>query len=481
MGSDVTADTDTPGDAAKPARGNLVALAITQILVSGSGLVIQILLARYLGRESYGTYAFLLSVTALFAFVADMNLQVLLARETARDHGRAARFLGTGLLTATLTSLVAVGLTVAYAAVGDGRGSVVFVAIFAGVALGTTAVQTVVEGVLQGLRRMQPFMVANLVGRTLYVVGTATLLLAGMDLVGVFIAQALGPLVTALILLRWFTRNVEPASIGSLREVGRLVRDAIPFSLNRLFGAIYLVSDVLVVKAFWDDGEVGTYRVATLLLLQLPLLAVMLNRGIFPKLARAVGDVDAAGAEVQFAARILLVVSVPMAVGGLMLAGPLLVLLVGDGYDSAVLPFAILMPLLPVRFVNNLLGNALSALNQQVMRTRATGYAAAVNLAANFAVVPFLGAFGAALTTLGTDTLLLVYQAVRLAPHARGVRIVGILGRLVLPTLAMAAVLWLTPDWHVLLRVLAGAIVYGLGSWALRAWRVSDLRALRSI
>ena len=192
-------------------------------------------------------------------------------------------------------------------------------------------------------------------------------------------------------------------------------------------------------------------------------------------------DPKAAGVEMQFSARILIVASVPLAVGGVMLAEPMLVWFVGDGYGRAVLPFMLLMPLLPIRVVNNLAANALSALNLQSLRTRGSLYAALVNVAANLAVVPFYGALGAAATTIVTDFLLLIYFAARLAPRIQGVRLAPTFVRLIVPTLGMAAAVWATPTWHVLLRVLAGAVVYGLGSYAFRAWQLRDLRTLRSL
>jgi O-antigen/teichoic acid export membrane protein len=184
---------------------------------------------------------------------------------------------------------------------------------------------------------------------------------------------------------------------------------------------------------------------------------------------------------VALALRLLLAVSLPMAAGGLLVGRDLLVFLVGEAYLPGLLAFLVLMPLLPVRFVNNLLANALSALNLQEARTRGTGYAAAINLAANLAMVPFFGAFGAALTTLLTDVCLLVYQGIRIREVVHGVAVVSIVARLVAPLVVMVAVVAFMDGVHVVPRVAVGGVVYALLVVATGGVRLQDLRALRKV
>lgn len=468
-------------EATNKPRGNLVALGVTQAVVSGSGFVAQVILARWLGPESFGVLGFIVSVTSVLAFAADLNLQVLLAREIAREPETAPRRLGTGLMTIGMTSAVAVALSVALVGLMDGRSYVLLAALVAGFALATAAIKNIVESALQGLRTMQPLMIANFVGRVVYLVATLGLVFAGFDVIGVFVALVIGPLVTSGMLLVWFRRNVGKLERDPISAVPARIRESIPFAMSGLFASVYLASDVLVIKAFWGDDEVGVYRAASLLLMQLGVLAVMLSRGIYPRLAQSLNDPVAAGADVAFTGRIIAVVAVPLGVGGALVGHDLLPLLVGEGYEAGILPFIVLMPILPIRFLNNLLGSSLSALNLQEARTKGAAIAAALNVGSNLAVVPFFGALGAAVTTLASDICLLLYQAWRLAPLVQKVAIWGPLLRLIPATLVMAGLVWVLGDIHVVVRIAVAGAGYGVVALLTRVVSLKDLRELRSI
>ncbi len=158
-----------------------------------------------------------------------------------------------------------------------------------------------------------------------------------------------------------------------------------------------------------------------------------------------------------------------------------MVFLFGSPYLAAALPLAVMLPLLPLRFVNNGLGTALSALDRQNDRTRAVFFAALFNLWTNLYAIPRWGAVGAAATTLLTEVLLSVWLTVRLLPWVRGFRVGGPLLRTVAPAIPMAVLVLAVPGWHVLARVAFGAVVYVVGGRLTSAWRPDDLTRLRRI
>jgi O-antigen/teichoic acid export membrane protein len=133
----------------------------------------------------------------------------------------------------------------------------------------------------------------------------------------------------------------------------------------------------------------------------------------------------------------------------------------GDRYVDAVLPFQILVAVVPLRFLNNGYGLSLSALDAQHTRARIDGAAALFNVVANVIVLPRWGAVGAAATTLATDLLLLAALRVALGRRQTGL---GELG-LVLHAAALGAALYLAVSfvpggWIV--QVVAGIALWPL-------------------
>ncbi len=473
------------GDAPRapaPRSGNLGYLVIAQGIGALVAIIVQVYLARALGREGFGVFSFLVAIASLFAAVAQMNLQLLVARDVARAPEQAGAMLGRGLVTTAALSVLATAGIVVYVALFAGRPGLLLASALAGVALGARSLGVLAESVFQGLRRMGAVASATVISRAVLLAATVVAVSLGAGIPGVFGAQVASGLTALGVMGLVFHRRI--GSIvwrTSTSEVRALIWAGRQYGLNQVFSAIYLSSDLLVLAAFRGDGDVGLYRAASLLVIQLPIVALVLNRAVYPRMARLVGDPRAAGAELALEVRLLLAVSLPIAVGGLCVAEPLLVYLVGDAYRAGTPAFLWLLGMVPLRFVNNALGNALSALDRQEARTRGVAVAAFLNLAANLVAVPIYGVVGAAVTTVLTEVVLFVWLARSLGDRVRDVPWGEPLLRAAAPTAAMALVVLAVPGWHVLARVAVGAALYVGLSWLSGAWRAADVRALRAL
>ena len=260
-----------------------------------------------------------------------------------------------------------------------------------------------------------------------------------------------------------------------------LVTACVPFGLNAFFGSIYLSVDVLLLEEICGDTEVGIYRGAVMLIALFPVLANTLTTGVYPRMSKHLGDPEAAGAELSFVARILLAISVPAAVGGMLVAEDLMIFIGGDAWGVSALAFMVMAPMLPLRYLNNGLGMTLSALDAQKDRTRGVFLAAVLNLAANAVVIPEHGAVGAAATTLATEVALAIWFHWKVRPHITGMGLFPTLARVCAPAAAMGAAIWFLPAWHVTLVIAVGIAVYAAGALATGAIRRGDWRALRRV
>jgi len=468
----------TANPSPRPApRGNLVTLGLVQVVVAVTGIAIQIGLARFLGDDGYGSFKFLATLAGLLGFLADFSIPVLLARQVARAPENAAERLGTGLTAIALLAAPPILLTAAYAWLVDGRPDVVIAAFAAGATMGALATQGIGESIFQGLRRMRPLLWANLAGRLVYLGGTVWLLWLGWGVFGAFVAMAAGPLAAAAILLAAFRRQVGPPRSQGLAGAARLIRDGLPFGLHRAFMGAYLAGDVLVIQWFCTDAELGAYGAAALFLVQIPLAQVLI-KAIYPTLSQAISRPDDAGAELGLAVRLLLVASLPIAVGGAMVAPELIALLFGPDFGAAVPLLVVLLPVLPLRFVNLTTGAALSALDRQPRRTRAILVIASFNLILNVLMVPYWGALGAAIATVIAEVALLIWLGTALTGAVHGVGWLSGVWRSLPGLLAMAGIVWLTGAAHVGVQIAAGAAVFAAAAWLMRAVTGEDLRRL---
>ncbi len=463
-------------------RGNLIALAATRATRLVTGIGISLLLAR-LGPEALGIHGWAMSLASVAAFSTGFGLHLLMVRKVAREPQKAGQTLGLALTLLGLTSMGTLAVVAGWATLSDGRPTVVLVAVLAAAAMAVGLLNENIAAVFHGLRKMRLEVPGVLGGRLLYVVLATGAIFGGLGLAGVFAAQLLGALATALV-LAWIARQ----TVGSFAprwhadDARNLFGETFPFGMNILFGSVYLAADTLMLKEFRPDEEVGWYRLAALLGLQLPVAAQILSRSIYPKLSKMHDRLDEAADELSFALRLLLTSSLPAAVGATVLALPIVVFLGGsEAYAPAAPALMLLMPMLPLRFVNNGLGTALSALDRQHIRTRGVALAAGFNVVANFIAIPIWGYLGAAGTTLATDLLLTFFLWWNVRQALPALRMGGAVVRTLLPALAMGAVVALLPPMHVVLAVVIGAAAVLPLMRLSGAWQAGDLRRLRAI
>lgn len=471
-----------------PRGGNLLSLGAIQVFRLLSGFAINVMLMRGLGVEGFGVYGYVTTLVGLAAFGSSMGMDRLLKREIARDEGAASRYMATALWASSLLSVATGVLILAFAWGLDGRGVVIGSAALAALGLGLQSLAVVPVSYFHAIRRMNLGVSANAAGRFSLVAATALLLFLQLDVLAVFGAQVLDAVVTLGVLWMTYRRVPKPArpvddrgGLTSPAKVAALLRECVPFGFNSLFVSVYLTVDVVLVQLCWGDHEVGLYRGAVMLLTLITLVAETLSTGVFPRMATHLGNPAAASAELRFVSRILLALSVPAAVGGLMVATPLLVLVGGAGFADSAAPFIRMAPLLPFRFLSNGAGMALSALDRQGDRTRGALLAAVVNVTANAFVIPAYGAMGAATTTLLTEVVLWAWMQWRVSRLAPGLGLGESALRVGVPAAAMAGALWLLPGVHVVLSIAVGAAVYGAVALVTGGVQRSDLARLKGV
>ncbi len=469
-------------DRAQRGSGNLAALVLTYAFRFGGSFVVSIALMRFLGVEGFGTFGYIGGLGAVCVFATDLGLFRLLTREIARSPSRCDVLVSTGLRITLLLSILTTLVMGAIVALTSEDRSLAVPALLAGLALSIQALYRIINAAFHGFRRMKLQVSGQLWGRLLLLLSTFGLLAMGAGITAVFAAQVVGALLTLLIYIRVYKRNIGSFIVGVPRHLTRkLLHGTLPFGLNIFFANLYLGVDVIMLEHFHGDAQVGLYRAAAVLILNIPVLAEILSAGLYPKMSRHVDEPEKAATEMRFTARMLLALSVPIAMGGMCLAEPLVVMMGGQDYAAAALPLLVMLPLLPLRFLNNGQGMALSAMNLQKDRTRGVFLAALFNLVANFIAIPAYGATGAAATTLLTELLLGAFFAVRLRQVIRNLGILESLVRSLLPSAVMAVTVLYVPLPNVLLSILAGAGVYAVLGFLARAWRWSDLARLRGI
>lgn len=386
---------------------NATLLSSSQFLRAVIGFLFFLFLARRLGPIDYGKYMFAFAFAEIFSILGDFGLHEYSIREMARKpedlNKRLAGILG---LKTILSSLSAAVMIAMLPLIGKDADVSMAVAAFALAQIGYSwfYASTIAYSVKQDLH-IQAFL--WLMEKALFAGAGVAVLLAGRDFVAVafsntFVQFGGGILAIWIAWRRYgpFARSLQPDKwIGYLKA-------AFPFGLIVAFYLIYFRIDSVMISFFRGDAEVGQYNAAYSLVAALMFIPSGLVAAMFPQLAGTYRSPDDnLDGPFQRASRWLLVFSLPMAIGGWLLADQLILFLLDETYLPAAAALAVLAWALPVWYITFLQGNMLTIIERQ----KAVAVVGFINMLANIVlnliIIPRYGFTGAAVTTLVTEII----------------------------------------------------------------------------
>ncbi len=410
--------------------------------------------------SGYGVVALAGAVLLYFSHLADFGLDTLGVSEVAKDRGRVGALvpslvLGRLAVAAVLwLGLVAVGLPV----LPQPEGAIIAAS---GAALLFRA--TNVRWALIGIERPAWVALSRVGGELLQALVILTVIVGAGDLVLVPAAQVAGDAFAALLLVFALGR-LGPLPLRWEPEAAMPVfRAARPLVLHALLALLVFNCDLILLRFFRDASTVGFYAAAYTLVSFLSNMGVSFGYSLLPAYARLSARSDERDALYRSSLAQAAAATLPMAVGGTLVAGGLIALVFGSGYSASVLPLRILLWSVPAVWMRASVQMALVAQGRQRDVLRVTVIGAALTVVLDLLVIPRWGMAGAAVVTVTTELVriaLVMWWGRRAglplpspARFARGL----------LASVAMGALVWvLSPRAHVLATVAAGGVAYAI-------------------
>lgn len=392
----------------------------TAFLFVGRGLekaaqfLVLILVGRYALLGSYGKYALALYFTALCVVLFDLGLQPFAVREVACDPSRSGSVFVNGLAVKCVYSvgffslLCVVVLTLNYPRVV----TQCILIVLAGRAFGSFTQFN--KAFFRGHGKMEYEALTAFVETCLLLGVTAWALLAGGNPIGLgfsWLVSGIGGFLVSLILL--------DRKIFALRQLSwfpqqslmkGIARESLFFGLCSLFTMIYFYLDTVILSKIDAMESVAVYTAAYNLIFALLFFPQIYVDVLFPLLSNYHALKSDASVEiVRHVSRYLLLFTVPIGVGTMLLAKPiisffyghnLLFTIHGKGAPEAL---RILVWDGCLIFFTYFWGNSLAAMQRQRVVTAIGGVGAALNIALNFLLIPRFSFTGAAVATVGTE------------------------------------------------------------------------------
>lgn len=442
---------------------NSGALLAGQVVDRLLKIVVIALLARYLEARAFGLYAFVLTYVEFFNLLTDLGLHTILVREMARTPERAEEYLGGALSLKLLASLGASALALLLIlAMGYPTSTLELVGwaslgLFLSFRLSSfRQIYDVTFQVRLEMRTPVLFGMLSELLSALFVIGAIFL---GMGLASIVLFQNVAYLPGALSVAWLAGRRVRHRLRWNPALWRGLLRESLPIALANLFTLAYVKVDILMLSLMRGDADVGFYAAAYKLTGSLTIFPMALLGSLFPVMAQyARSSPEALAPLFQRSLKAILLVSLPLSVGGMVLAEDIIGLIYGGGYQPSVLALQTLIWAVSFSFLSYLLTSALNAMDRQRLYLGLTAAMTLLNIGLNALLIPRYGFIGASVATVVTEAALAGGCLWILSGYLRGIDLRPLF-KFALGAAAMGIGIWFAP-LPFASKILGGAALY---------------------
>ncbi|MBD3330482.1 oligosaccharide flippase family protein [Candidatus Peregrinibacteria bacterium] len=450
------------------------------------GLAVVKIATHYLSVEGYGEYVLVYEFLAFFGIAADLGLFTIAVREMSKNEDDIPKIIGNILSLRTIlvvaTMLIAVLLAFL---IPDYRDSRIPLGItIASITVFLTIINGTLTSVLQTKLQMHAASIASILGKAIsvgFMVYIVFFAFPDQGDIGFFMligAGILGAIVT-LLTTGYYVRKITPISYRFDIDLWKKVlKEALPYGLALILNTIYFRVDSILISVIRGQEEVGIYGVAMKMLEHFAILPLYFMNSVLPVLTKSLDEKTKRYKQIiSQAFNFLAAMAVPMVVGGVILAYPIIFIVstpeflsrLNKGFVGSDIAFQILIFALLFQFLNVLFAFILIAVNRQVKLLYINAVCVVFNLIANLIFIPYYGFIGAAVTSVLSEMFIL-FATYYYARKYLEFRIdFGKAFKIILSSLLMGASIYYLKDvsyelmqnWNVLILIPFGMFVYG--------------------
>ncbi len=400
--------------------------------------------SRVLGPGNIGLCGFIDGLVNYFILLSAMGVGIAGVREIAmhrNDRDKMNRVFSSMMFLSGVTTLIAViAMIVATVYVPELRENKVMMAVGA---VKLVSNYFLIEWFYKGLEDFRYITVRSIIVKSLYVVAVFLFVREADDYVTYFLLTVLVVTVNALV------NTVHARRFISFTLKGLTLRACFKpfmiFGLYMILTSMYTTFNVVYLGFVCGDVEAGYYTTATKLCAIIMALFTAFSTVMMPRLSSLLADgkIGEFRSLLAKSRDLLMSLAMPVIISVIIFAPEVVFLLSGPGFEGAVLPMCITMPMVfVIGYEQILVIQTLMPLGKDTVVMRNSAVGAVVSIALNVLLVGHLQAVGSALSWVACEILIMVLSQIAVT-RAIGVGMrPGELLRTLVLYLPMAGMLW---------------------------------------
>ena len=463
-----------------------------------NSMVLSIIIARFLGPKNLGIFHLVLWTVGIAMLFVNLGIVMSLKKHVAEYAGRNDHRSIAGLINFLIRIRITVAVAVtAFLVIYSGTIAGFFglpeaqkYYVWAAIAILPSSLGEIFGASLLGIQKYQYSMMISLVMTPLSFGLSIAVLIAGYGIIGLFVVTALTTSIGFIInywaarrenLLNWAVRLPRDVRSGITRfNLGVI-------AMNFLDEIVWQRSEVFFLGKFRTVQEVGFYSLAFGFTTRMvSFFASSIINVLIPIHSKAFGAKDRGGMEkiYQKSIQYLAMVSLPIAIGGAVLADRIVLKLYGAEY----MPVAMAMSILFLSAAGGKIGGAFASIMYSANLVRIKVYTAiiwaTINITLDLLLIPRYGVMGAVIANSATQLMgvftgpFIIYYFFRFAFP------VNIFSRVLASALTMGVAVWLLKGLlpgtvGLLLLIAFGCVIYLIAVILFRAVSTADVEVFK--
>jgi O-antigen/teichoic acid export membrane protein len=441
-----------------------------------------IYVVRQLGDFRFGQFSIVLAFVGIFSIFAELGMSQYVMREMARDRSKIRVYFWN--LVALRVILALIGMLIIPIA-GNAFGysqEIVFGILIYTSSFILAAFSVPLGTVLAADERLGINTIANVVGQLFFIITGSIFLFSGMSFIWLIIANLLS-LLPRIIISAGTIRRLHISDLPFQLDPKlwpHIIRSGIPFGIVSLMLSIALSIDTVMLSWFQTEEIVGFYNVSYNLVIAMMVFFGGFKEAIVPSLSKVfVKDPSQVEKWYFGSVKMIIIISIPIAVGGFLIAYPLIRFLYTDEFLPSALGLQILIWDVPLLMFAQFCGNMTTIIGAERSAAKINTINTAANVGLNLIFIPMFGLVGAAIVTVATDFLSSIQFYFLLRKRLNLPDVKWILARVVLAAIIMIFPVRMVLHLHVFVPMAVGAVTYLILIIAFRVVGTQELMFIR--
>lgn len=444
------------------------------------GLAAVALMTRYLGQAKFGWYTTTIAFLQFIGIIVDFGMTPVTGQMLSEPEYDNKKLLKNILGFRLATSGVAFGLAPFIVLFFPYPIEVKIAVSFTNISFLAISMRQVLTGFYQKKLKMYVHAIGEVLGRIFLVSGIATLIYMGTSFLPFMIIVTFASIVYTSFLFAYAWKQ----GYGGIRYDKKIWKDITikmwPLAISIMFNVIYLKGDTVLLSLFRPQSEVGIYGAAYKVIDVLTESAMMMMGLLLPLLTHAWsrGKMKEFRQRLQKSFDVMMALGTPLVVGAIILSKPIMLMVAGGKFSESALPLEILSIAVFGVFLGATFSHTAVAMNKQKQTLWVYISDAILTLIGYLIFVPKYGMIGAAWMSVFAELYAGFFLFFTVRKFAELKLSFKTFGKIIFAATIMGGAIMVLPQWHVLLLVVIGGVIYATTLFAIGGISIKTIKEI---